>query len=358
MTDDELLNVLEQEEAGCIGTYSGSLAEQRRKAIQYYYGQPYGNEVEGRSQVVTTETLDAIEGILPSLMGIFTASDEIVRFEPQGPEDEEAAAQATDYINYIFSRVNNGFLVLYCGFKDALLLKNGFTKIYWEQYDDYAKETYENLTDDQFTYLAMGDEVEVIAHTATQAPDGTTLHNAVLRTKQKKGKICLDPCPPEEVLIARETPNELDKSRFVEHRRKISISRLREMGFEVEDNIQDSVSPTAEFNPERQQRSSFDDSNMVTEDHGNIDPASREVWVCESELRVDYDGDNIAELVKYIRVGRTILSNEEVDSISLVTGSPILMPHKIMGLSIADLVMSIQEIKSAVTRNLWTTSIS
>jgi len=351
MTDEELINILEQEEANCIGTYSGTLSEQRRKALQYYYGQPYGNEVEGRSQVVTTETLDAIEGIMPSLMAIFTSSDEIVRFDPQGPEDEEAAQQATDYVNYIFSRVNNGFLVLYCLFKDALLLKNGFTKVYWENYEDYSKETYEGLTDDQFTYLAMGDEVEVLQHTEVPGPQGN-LHNAVFRTKQKKGKVCLDPCPPEEVLIARETPNELEKGRFVEHRRKISISRLREMGFEVEDNIQDSISPAAEFNLERQQRSSFDDSNIIAQDHGNIDPSSREVWVCESELRVDYDGDKIAELRKIIRVGKTILSNEEIDTISLVTGSPILMPHKIMGLSIADLVASIQEIKSAVTRNL------
>ena len=116
MTDQELLNIIEQEESNCIGTTSGELSTQRQKAMQYYYGEPYGNEVEGSSQVVTSEVLDAIEGILPSLMQIFTSSDEIVRFDPQGPEDEEAAQQATDYVNYIFSRVNNGFLVLYCFF--------------------------------------------------------------------------------------------------------------------------------------------------------------------------------------------------------------------------------------------------
>src|SRR4051812_5346037 len=118
MTEDELLAHVEREEADCIVHYTSLLSEQRRKAMAYYYGQPYGNEVEGRSQVITTEVKDAVESILPSLMAIFTASDEIVRFEPQNPDDEVVAQQATDYINYVFSRKNNGFLSLYCAFKD------------------------------------------------------------------------------------------------------------------------------------------------------------------------------------------------------------------------------------------------
>src|SRR6476619_4524249 len=136
MKQDELIALIENEEAQCLSAYTGVLAEQRRKALQYYYGQPYGNEVEGRSQVVTTEVKDAVEGILPSLMAIFTASEDIVRFEPQNPDDEEAAQQATDYVNYVFSRLNNGFLALYCLFKDALLQKNGYVKVYWEDYQD------------------------------------------------------------------------------------------------------------------------------------------------------------------------------------------------------------------------------
>src|SRR5690348_4974597 len=121
MTNDELLSLIEIEERNCISSTSGALSEQRREAMQYYNGLPYGNESEGRSQVVTTEVKDAVEGILPALMDIFTSSEEIVRFEPQNPEDEPVAQQATDYINYIFTRLNNGFLVLYCLFKDALL---------------------------------------------------------------------------------------------------------------------------------------------------------------------------------------------------------------------------------------------
>src|SRR5690242_20785730 len=99
--DSSLLAIIEQEEAQCLSTISGKLAEQRRQALQYYYGEPYGNEVEGRSQVVTTEVKDAIEDILPSLIKIFASTDEIVRCDPQKPEDEELAQQATDYLHYL-----------------------------------------------------------------------------------------------------------------------------------------------------------------------------------------------------------------------------------------------------------------
>src|SRR6185503_14382893 len=166
MTNDDLIALLEKEEANCISSTSGALAEQRREAMQDYYGQPYGNEVEGRSQVVTTEVKDAVEGILPSLMAIFTSSDEIVRFEAQNPNDDAAAQQATDYINYKFSRTNNGFLALYCLFKDALLQKNGYVKVYWEEYDDNTKETYEDLSDLEFMSLQQDEELELVEHSS------------------------------------------------------------------------------------------------------------------------------------------------------------------------------------------------
>ena len=346
MTDSALIALIESEESQCIGTASGELSDQRTKAMEYYYSRPYGNEIEGRSQVVTSEVLDAIEAIMPALMQIFSSADDAVRFEPQhGPQDEAAAAQATDYANYVFQRQNNGFLVLYCFFKDALLQKNGFVKVYGEKYSDTGRESYEGLSQDEFMVLAQNDELELLEYSLA-AED---LVDAVFRRTGKRAKVCVEPVPPEEVLISRDTPNELSKARFVEHRRKVSISRLREMGFDVEDDISDETG--AEHEPERIARQEKDDSGSIGTDD-SVDPATREVWVSEAYLRVDYDGDGIAEFRKVIKVGTTLLDNVEHDGCDIVTATPILMPHKIYGLSIADLVMQIQEIKSAVTRNL------
>jgi hypothetical protein len=349
MTEEELLALIEQEESNCISSTSGALAEQRREAMQYYYGQPYGNEVEGRSQVVTTEVKDAVEGIMPSLMAIFTSSDEIVRFEPQNQEDEAAAQQATDYINYIFTRLNNGFVTLYCVFKDALLQKNGYAKVYWEDYTDSGIETYENLSGLEVAMLSQDPELEL---EETEAAEGQEefYKKVVFRRTKKYGKVCIDPVPPEEVLISRHTPNDLTKARFVEHKTQKTISEIRQMGFDIEDDIAD-FSSNADFNLERLEREKFDDANMQGGDE-TTDPSTRKVWLCEAYLYVDFDEDGIAEYRKVTKVGKTVLDNVEFDSLPVVGGTAIPMPHKHYGLSIHDLVKDIQLIKSTITRNL------
>jgi hypothetical protein len=346
MSEEELLALIEQEESNCISSSSGALAEQRREAMQYYYGLPYGNEIEGRSSVVTTEVKDAVEGILPSLMAIFTSSDEIVRFEPQSPEDEQAAQQATDYINYIFTRLNNGFLTLYCVFKDALLQKNGYAKIYWEDYTDQGIETYE-FSDPLEVHMMLQDpELEL-----ESIEQGETAIKAVFRRTHKYGKICIDPVPPEEVLISRDTPNDLTKARFVEHRTLKTISEIRKMGFDIPDDIAD-FSANADFSLERQERHRFDDADAERSTNDASEPSSRKVWLCEAYLFVDFDKDGIAEYRKVTKVGKTVLDNVEFDSLPIVGGTSIPMPHKHYGLSVHDEVKDIQLIKSTVTRNL------
>jgi hypothetical protein len=348
MTEDELLALVESEEANCISSTSGALAEQRREAMQYYYGQPYGNEVEGRSQVVTTEVKDAVEGILPSLMAIFTSSEEIVRFEAQNPEDEAAAQQATDYINYIFTRLNNGFLTLYCLFKDALLQKNGYAKVYWEDYTDQGIETYENISVLEAAMMLQNATGEIEVVKADR--EGEVFTKLVVRRVKKYGKVCIDPVPPEEILISRDCPNDLTKARFVEHRTQKTISEIRQMGFDIEDDIADFAS-NAEWNMERVERLKFDDADADRNSETN-DPSTRKVWLCEAYLYVDFDQDGIAEYRKVTKVGKTVLDNVEFDSLPVVGGTAILMPHKHYGLSIHDLVGDIQLIKSTVTRQL------
>jgi hypothetical protein len=357
MDESDLIAFIEHEEANCISAYTGALAEQRRKAMQYYYGQPYGNEVEGKSQVVTTEVKDAVEGILPALMAIFAASGEIVRCEPKKPGDEQLAAQATDYLHYVFWEKNPGFLVLYCLFKDALLLKNGYTKVYWEEYADQKTETYEDLNGPELAMLLQDPELEPlkIEQDSDAAEEGeldpTGTYDAKFRRTVSLGKTCIDPVPPEEVLISRDTPNELTKARFVEHRTLKTISEIRKMGFDVPDDISD-FAPNADFNLERIERNKFDDALAYRVDQANADPTTRRVWLCEAYFYVDYDGDGIAEYRKVTKIGRTILDNEEFDSTPIIGGTAIIMPHKHYGLSIFDLIGDIQLLKSTITRQL------
>ena len=150
MTDDELASKLSNEIESASGDFNTELSEQREDAMKYYLGEPFGNEIEGRSEIVTTDVRDTIEYIMPSLMRIFTTHNNVAEFEPQGPEDVEMAQQATDYVNYVFNKQNNGFKVLYDAFKDALISKTGVIKHFWEEKKEVTTETYTSLTEIEY----------------------------------------------------------------------------------------------------------------------------------------------------------------------------------------------------------------
>ena len=138
---------------------------------------------DGRSRAVSTDVADTIEGLMPNLMDIFAGSDEVVRFEPVGPEDEAAAQQETDYVNHVFMQQNPGFMILYSFIKDALLSKVGIVKVWWEEREEEERETYYDLTDDQFALLAQAVEMsdgamKIVAHTIHNALDAAQTSEA------------------------------------------------------------------------------------------------------------------------------------------------------------------------------------
>ena len=162
VTDIELRSIINSEINNSIGFMGSNLTSQRKKSLEYYMGEKLGTEIDGRSQVVSTDVADTVETILPNLLRIFTASDQVVRCEPTKSEDVPIADQATNYINYIFNKDNNGFSILYTWFKDALLEKNGIVKVFWDESKSVEQETYENLDDQEYSLLIDDENVEVV----------------------------------------------------------------------------------------------------------------------------------------------------------------------------------------------------
>jgi hypothetical protein len=172
MRDSELKAILAAEKADALaGQQSDKLSADRANAMDYYLGDMTKDlpTPVGKSQAVSTDVADTVEGLMPALMEIFCGSDEVVRFNAVGPEDVEGAQQETDYINHVFMQQNPGFLILYSYIKDALLQKNGFVKVYWEERTEEERETYFDLTDEQFAMIATDEDVEIIEHTVRDA---------------------------------------------------------------------------------------------------------------------------------------------------------------------------------------------
>jgi hypothetical protein len=361
VTEEELVGRIQSEITDSLG-YGDELSKQRETAMEYYYGLPFGNEVDGRSQFVDSTVQDTIEWIKPSLMRVFASGDDMVKFNPVGPEDVEMAKQATDYVNYVFTKLNNGWEILYNWFTDALLSKNGIVKVWWNEEEVWNREEYKGLTEIELDALINEEDVEVIAHSPYISSDAdemtgeytsTTYHDVVIKRLNSKGSIRVENVPPSEFLINREAKT-IQDARFVCHRVRKTLSELREMGYDPDPDELGSGEDVL-YNAERQARYAFDLSSNADVGNwgvGGTEESLREYWLHENYVKTDYDGDGIAELRKVCTIGSTVLANDPIDSIPFVSICPIRIPHKFFGLSVADQVESLQLIKSTLMRNL------
>jgi len=357
ITEEELVTRIRGEITDSLGYMGDTISKQRESAMKYYYSLPFGNEVEGRSQFVDSTVQDTIEWIKPSLMRVFASGDQMVKFNPHGPEDVAMAEQATDYVNYVFTKDNPGWEIMYSWFTDALLSKNGIVKVWWNEYEESQREEYHGLDEIAFTALVSDDDVEVIEHTE-YIELGAPAHDVVIKRTSSNGRIKIENVPPSEFLISREAKN-IQEARFVCHRVLKTLSELREMypdqDIDVE-GLRGAGEDMADFSGERLERYAFDKSARYWEGWGGDatygEEGLREYWLHESFLKTDFNNDGITELRKVCTVGSTVLANEEIDSIPFVSITPIKIPHKFFGLSIADLVMDLQLMKSTLMRNL------
>ena len=361
MDEVELQSVVARELEDAIDYIDNYISPKRAEATKYYSGAPFGNEEEGRSQVVSRDVRDTVQAVMPSLMRVFHGSDEAVSYIPTGPEDVEAAQQATDYANFIMNRDNNGFLAMHSAFKDALIRKVGIIKCFWE--DKTEVETY-NLTgldDAALAALAADPDAEITVQSSETVGepqiDPNTgqfimppmVHSVTVEYVRPDGRVQIEAVPPEEFLISRES-KDVETSDYVAHRRIITVSELISMGYSAEE-VEDLASAHDDMNTnvERNTRNPA----LSNEMNARNDEAMRKVLYVENYIRVDYDGDGIAELRKICTAGdgNKILSNTPITMAPFATFTPEPEAHDFFGSSLADAVMDIQRIKSNVMRN-------
>lgn len=336
-----LKNIIQQYETEALGVLNGNLAADRAASLRAYLSQPYGNEVEGRSQVVTSDVADAIEGILPGLVRVFTSGDDIATFEPTGPEDEASAEQETDYINHVLTQQNRFLPFLQTWLRDGLITKVGYAKAIWEDSESTESETYRGLNEDELTFLLQDPEIEITGQAVDD--NGITIK---VKTKRNTGQIKLYNCPPEEVLVNKDHQEvSLRTARFVQHRPRMTIADIRAMGYDIPDDIADYDADP--YGDEWQARNRYEDEWNSGEP---ADPASRIVTFKESYIRADFDGKGMLTLHRVCMVGDEVLADDEWDTIPICAWTPLIMPHRHVGRSLAEQVEDIQKIKTGVLR--------
>jgi hypothetical protein len=363
MSEEQLQGVISAEITDAISFIDDDIGGSRALATEYYYGDLFGDEEDGRSQVVSMDVRDTVQGILPSLMRIFFGPERVVEFAPQGPEDVQNAEQATDYVDFIFKRDNPGFKILHSAFKDALVRKCGIVKYWWDESVEVRAESFSMLDEQSMMMLTSDPDIEISAVREYPVP-GTEpqneaqgimtpppmMYDVEIKRRIKTGKVKIEALPPEEFLIDRRAKS-IEDATFVGHRTMKTVSDLVAMGYDYDEMVEASGNGNDfDNNQEYTARNPF----AVISTANNGDPSSKSVMYIEGYLKVDFDGDGIAEMRRIctIGTGNKVIRNEIVSERQFADFCPDPEPHTFFGMCPADVVMDIQRIKSNVQRGI------
>jgi len=292
-------------------------------------------------------------------MRMFTGGSQVVRYQGRSAESEENGRHATADVNYDFMHRMDGFRILHDWFKTALIEKNGIVKAYWNKTRYPTVESYEGLDELQAAAILDQEDVEPLAAEEREEEVGGGMPpmkviDLTIRKWNVKSELMVDGVPPEEFVIARRAITLDDTTPFSAHRKKMMVSDLVAMGFDFEMVANLPNDDTPEYSQGRTERLSEDETFPVTTAE-RTDPASREIWTTECHIRMDEDGDGYAELRKVLIVGEhavVILEDVEETHNPFCSVTPVPVPHKFFGLSLADLVMDLQIIRSTILRQI------
>ena len=371
MTDEQLSAIIKGLLDDSID-YNEEVGAMRMSATSAYQGDDYGNEVEGRSQVVTREVRDAVEMAKPALMRIFFGAHRVLEYSPTGPEDVQGAHDATVYVEHAVNNHNAGYMEFLSAVDDALIRKTGVFKAYWEESEMPVASHHTGLTQMEIDIIAQDEDVTDIEVTPLEdqdfpaevhdpeelGPGGQPmqpmppepLFDAVVTRIKTKGRLRFEALPPEEFVIHRKARN-IETARLVGHHRNVIMSDLIEMGYD-EAELEDVAGTDEDLKHEAEGRSigiTTDD----TDDAEGSDPSHVEVAFSELWVRVDYDGDGIAELRKVCVAGSgcKVLTNELAEEAPLAAICPSPVAHQAIGNAMAELVEDLQKIKTMILRN-------
>lgn len=376
VTDEQLINLIESGVSNSTGDWlnSSDLARERLKATYEYAGLPVAHlSPQGVSTIVDTSTTEVIEAYTAVLCDLFLSNQRIGRFLPWNdtPNAYKGAKEAAMLVNYAIFKQNNGWEMLSQWMKSSLLWKNAVIRWgYIEDYD-YVFEEYEEISQAKLDEILADDSLEIVgelefenrAATPGESMDvdlGIVYTNVRVRRELNNSRVKLELIPPENFRIARDATC-LEDATFVGIQNTMTRSEIRKYYPDVADSIEDwdeLSGATTAFGPldyaqdvaARKQitgQEFYQGSNSVSETPLE---ASRELTVTECWLRVDRDGDGIAELKHIIAAGSHILYEDDCDMIPLADIVPIDIPHEYFGLSMADFTRSSTLASTAILR--------
>ena len=364
MTESELQAAVGSYISDAIQYIDDDISPIRAESTKYYRGDPFGNEVDGRSQVVSRDVRDSVQAVLPSMMRVFFGSEKVVEFVPRNANDLAMAEQATDYLNYIIQQDNDAIAIFYSVFKDALMNKGGFVKWWWDDSIEVHTHTFDGLDEGALGLILQEEGVEAVSVEGRPVPGipperaqqmeamgqpVPQIYDVEIKRRRKRNQVRIETMPPEEFFVDAAATS-LGDAQVVGHRTMATVSDLVALGYD-RDMLDEHLSDEFAFVDSAEYWARYTDSDVP----GPVSSYERKrVLYVEAWCYIDYDGDGISELRRVCTVGNnyTVVNNESADSIPFAMFACDPEPHVFFGSDIADLTKDIQKVKSAVLRGM------
>ncbi len=344
MDDLELCKIIDDNISSGIGADGSELSSVRQDIYDRYLGELYGDEKAGRSKVTTRELFETVEWAMPAIMEVFEASERIVDFRPEGPEDEAQAEQESDAVNYVYNKDNNGFITTHHIVKSALMNPNAYVEVLRDESTEVVTEEYQGITDIELALLTQDQDIELTG--ADILPNG--LFNIEIKRTNRRGRNNVECVPEDEIIVSKDHGElSLEKAEFV--CREVELTHSDLLKLDYDEYRLDQVWSTKEEKTEKRNRRKYSDE----QDHSaETHKALRKYTVQRCSMLVDYDDDGIAERRFVVKIGNEIFENDQISYQPYESAATILIPHRHVQYSLAQSVLDLQQIKTYFTRQL------
>lgn len=330
--------------------HAEAMSADRIKATEYAQGVMTDMPADkGRSSVVSREVRAHVKKVLPSVIRTLLGGDQVAEYQPVGPGDEEGAAQASDYINSVVLPECEGYAAIESAVHDALLLRNGVLKWWFDERKEARVSDHTGLPDDAFAELVNGAEIEVLEHTERQEETELgpiTVHDVRIKRIITRRDIRAAAVPRERFLIHPDAVTLAD-SVLTGEKMTVTRSDLVAMGYDKKKVW-------------ALQQGGDDDPEAVSRRDGVTDTdeaqrANEQIDYYDVFVRYDADDDGIAELRHVCFAGGlaadNLLMDDDADEVQFCDLKVMSQPHQWQGVSLFDDLQDIQRVQTALLRN-------
>lgn len=345
MEDSEIVERVKQSLRLCAGFENDQESADREKAQDYYFMRPRGDEVAGRSKVVSGDLSAMVEAVLSQMMDALSTT-RICEFDSYDLADDDQATLESDAVEWFVMKRQNGIMVFQVAIKDALLLRNGVVKVWCEEHTEIETRTLRNVLPEALGELTNvpGAEVELLSYDQDK-------RTAVLRFTRGFELLRVEAVAIENfVYLDGWHTHDLQRIPICGERHVSTRSEMiDDHGFEREQVLR-----LPAYRHEYKADATARDTQKHQYDRSPLDASQEPIEWYELYVLMDLDGDGVSERheIDITGKGDELLGREERRLVPYAVGAAIINPHRLKGISLYDKLSQNQDLGTGLKRAL------